>query len=103
MAQIDAPQLNWLEIMYFWEDEDFDFPIPQLGKFIDRSEKLKSSQFRRVDLDHQLCAFVFKLDGGPSSLKLDIQSDGISHMLSQISAILSNVDRLSISMSAEYI
>ncbi len=101
VAQIDTPQLNKLAIEYLDEDDDLDFPIPQLCRFIDRSEKLKLSQFRRVDLDLQ--PFGIKLDGGRSSLKFSVQFSGTSQLLSQICGMLSNVDRLFISsMGKEY-
>jgi hypothetical protein len=50
VAQIDAPQLNYLHIDYLDEDLGTDYQIPELCKFIDRSDKLKLSHFRRADL-----------------------------------------------------
>lgn len=120
VAQVDAPQLNCLGIVYlgkgkgYWgeveqysdssesedeEEDNIDFQIPQLCKFIDRSENLKISWFRRAFLEIQDYFVIIELDGGRSSFKLSIHNIRISQVevFSQISCILSNVDRLFIS------
>ncbi|KAI9440660.1 hypothetical protein H4582DRAFT_2097477 [Lactarius indigo] len=105
VAQIDAPRLDWLEMGHIFKDEDFDFSIPQLRKFIDRSEKPKPSQFRRADLDFQPRLLIINFVEGPSFLKLSIQEDAKTQVLSQISTIspMRTVDRLVISSgSPEY-
>ena len=98
VAQIDAPQLDCFGIEYleYWDEEEVaDYQIPQLCKFIDRSEKLQLSLFRRMDLHIQLNTVDIELvHGGQSSFKLSIQDEGISQVLGQICGILSNVDRL---------
>ena len=61
VAQIDAPHLDCLRIKH-WDQQDFQ--IPQLCKFVDRSEKL-SSQFRRALLlvNFDTVAIYFFLSG----------------------------------------
>jgi len=101
VAQIDAPQLDFLEIEYLDQDPVTDFQIPQLCKFIDRSEKLKLSRFRRALLflwPHTAVIDLFHR-GGPS-FHLSIQEDAIGQVISQISAMLSNVGHLFISSDA---
>jgi hypothetical protein len=95
VAQIDAPQLSFLQIEY---QDRRDFQIPQLCKFIDRSERLKLSQLKRA-LSHlefdAVAIHLFHRD--QSSFDLSIQEDMIGQVVNQISAMrLSNVDRLSI-------
>ncbi len=89
VAQIDTPLLDCLGIEYLdsWdEEEDVDYEIPQLCKFIDRSEKLKLSWSRRMDLHVQPNVVAIELfHGGQSSLKLSIQDAKISQVLSQFS------------------
>ncbi|KAH9166917.1 hypothetical protein EDB89DRAFT_179680 [Lactarius sanguifluus] len=99
VAQIETPQLHRVGIEYLDGVLDFDFRIPQLCMFIDRSEKLKQSQSRHVDLEFQPGTFV--IDWGRSSLKLSIQFNGITGFLSQICGTPSNVDSLFI-ISRDY-
>jgi hypothetical protein len=94
VAQIDTPQLSCLQIVY---PDQRDFQIPELCKFIDRSERLKLSQLKRalLQLDFDTVAIhLFHRD--QSSFGLSIQEDAIGQVVNQISAMLSNVDRLSI-------
>ncbi|KAH8978925.1 hypothetical protein EDB92DRAFT_2118995 [Lactarius akahatsu] len=96
VAQIDAPQLNCFRIGNQYGVTDFR--IPQLFKFIDRSEKLKSSRFILADLLIEPSTVVIELvHRGRSWFHLSVQEEAIGQVVSQISAILSNVDRLSIS------
>jgi hypothetical protein len=93
VAQIDAPQLDCLQIEY--RDQQ-DFQIPQLCKFINRPEKLSSFRraLLRVDFD-AVTIHLFHRD--QSSFRLSIQGgDAIGQVVNQISAMLSNVDHLSI-------
>ncbi len=93
VAQIDTPQLDCLRI----ECWSVNFQFPQLCEFIDRSEKLKL-YFRRMDLHIQPDIVVIELvHRGQSSFKFSIGDEGIGQVLSQISGMLSNVDRLFIS------
>ena len=98
VSRIDAPQLNRLEICYL--DMGVDFHLPQLCEFIDRSEKLTQSQFRHADLiitpptSTAPRTAIIKING---QFILSTWDERISRALSQISGILSNVDRLSIS------
>src|SRR6266702_2986049 len=102
VAQIDAPQLDRLRIEYLDQDEDVNFQIPRLCKFIERSEKLKPSQFRHADLSIEPCTVVIEL-WGQLSFELSFLDEGIDQVLSQICGMLSNVDRLFIgSVNPEY-
>ena len=96
VAQMDAPQLKRLEITYSKEDEGVDFQIPQLSKFLDRSETL--SRLRHAELDIWPDPVIIGLDESESfsrrSFSLGIQNVGISQVLSQIPGMLSNVDSL---------
>lgn len=95
MAQIDAPKLDRLGIGYL--DPSADFQIPQLCKFIVRSEKFRLSLFMHADLRavHMPRITVIEL-WGQSFFTLSTRDDGMSQVLSQIAGILSDVDRLSI-------
>ncbi|KAH9160765.1 hypothetical protein EDB89DRAFT_2235528 [Lactarius sanguifluus] len=96
VAQIDTPQLDCLR-MECWED--YNFHIPQLCKLIDRSEKLKLSWFGHMDLHIQPYLIIIEIfHGGQSSFKLSVRNIGISQVLGKISHMLSNVDRLFVSM-----
>ncbi|KAH9160763.1 hypothetical protein EDB89DRAFT_1375053 [Lactarius sanguifluus] len=102
VVQIDAPQLNRLGIGYEDEDdEDISFQIPQLCKFVDRSEKLKLSRFRHADLGITPRATVIGLWGQSSLFTLSTRG-GISQVLSQISGMLPSVGVLSICAYREY-
>jgi hypothetical protein len=104
VAQIDAPQLDCLEIEYRDQREDTDFQIPELCKFIDRSEKLfKLSRFR-ADLTLDFDDVTIQLSRRAQSFSLSIQGDAMGQVVNQISAtsMLSNVAHLSIfQLSAE--
>ena len=60
VSRIDTPQLNSVEICYFW-GWNINFDLPQLSTFIDRSEALKESLSRRckvmVNEDEDLISF----------------------------------------------
>lgn len=98
VAHIEAPQLDYLHIKYLDEDPGTDYQIPQLCRFIDRSEKLKLSCFRRADLDvRPFTAIVDLLTNGgdsESSFRLSIQEDAIGQVVNQLSVLLTDVDRL---------
>jgi hypothetical protein len=95
VAQIDAPQLGRLQIEYRGSRKDFQ--IPQLCKFIDRSEKLKISQIRRAILQLFHDGISLRLfHRGQSSFDISIHGDTMGQVVSQISATLSNVDALCI-------
>jgi hypothetical protein len=111
VAQVDAPQLNCLGIEYLGsrdyieeysdeeEEEDIGFQIPQLCMFIDRSKNLNLSRFRRAFLEIRDYFVIIELHGGSSSFKLSTRDTRIGQVevFSQISGMLSNVDRLFIS------
>ena len=98
ISRIDAPQLHRLEICYL--DMGVDFHLPQLCEFIDWSEKLKQSPSRHADLiitprtSTAPRTAIIKIKG---QFILSTWDEGISQALSQISGMLSDVDRLSIS------
>ena|SRR6266702_3728997 len=96
VAQIDTPQVDLFGIGISDDDEDVDFQIPQFCKFIDRSEKLQQSRFRRAILRITPLNAVIELSG-QSSFTLSVQDEGISQVLNQIRGTLSSVDRLFIS------
>jgi len=97
VAQIDAPQLYSLGIEYSDEEHVADYQIPQLCKFFDRSEKLKLSWCRRMDLKVEFGTVIIDLfheDKFLSVFQLAVQDEGINQVLGQICPMLSNVDRL---------
>jgi hypothetical protein len=101
VALIDAPQLNFLHIDYQDQDNGIDYQIPQLFKFIDRSEILKLSCFRRADVFIEPYAAIVELDRGQSSFRLSIQEDAVGQVVNQLSALLFNVDRLFITSKSK--
>ena len=104
VALIDAPQLNYLHIRYLDEDARIDYQIPQLCKFIVRSEKLNfsRSRFRHAHLTAEpFIATVELLDGGRSSFRLSILEDAIGQAVNQLSALLTDVNRLFIDSTGE--
>jgi hypothetical protein len=94
VAQIDAPQLSFLHIEYLDQDIGTDYQIPELFKFIDRSEILKLSCFRRADLVIEAYTAIVELNRGQSSFRLLIQEDAVGQVVNQLSALFFNVDRL---------
>jgi hypothetical protein len=95
LVRIDAPQLDRLSMEYYLdEDEDVNFQIPQFFIFIDRSEKP-----RHVDLSIN-CETIINEFWGQFSFELSPRDVGINRVLSQISDMLSTVDRLFISSEA---
>jgi hypothetical protein len=102
VAQIDAPRINRLGIGYL--DLRTDLQIPQLCKFILRSEKLRLSVFRHADLvviprfgDTPRTSIVELW--GQSFFTLSTRDEGMSRVLSDIAGVLSDVDRLSIGLA----
>jgi hypothetical protein len=91
VAQIDAPQLNFLHIEYLDQDIGTDYQIPQLCKFIDRSD---IPCFRRADLLIEAYTVIVELYRGRSSFRLVIQEDAVGQVVNQLSALLFDVDRL---------
>src|SRR6266702_326204 len=94
VAQIDTPQLDYLRITY-QDWHQIDFQIPQLCGFVDRSEKLKLSRFRRADILLRSSPVVIELFHlGQSPFRLSIPEGVVGQVVSQLSAMLSNVDCL---------
>lgn len=86
-----------MHIEYLDEGTSIDYQIPQLCEFIDRSENLNLSRFRSADLTVEaVTATIELLDGGRSSFRLSIMDDGIGQVVNQLSALLTDVNRLSI-------
>ena len=92
VAQIDTPELNCLQIKYLDQHEVIDLQIPELCKFIERSEKPK--RFRRAGLLIEPGTVLIGLHLGESSFRLAIQEETICQVVSQLSAMLSDVDCL---------
>jgi hypothetical protein len=93
VAQIDAPQLDYLNIEY---RDHQDYQIPQLCKFIDRSKKLCGLRHALLLVDPDTITIELQ-----SSFCLAFQEDAIGLVVSQISAMLSNVVRLTINSDCE--
>ena len=100
VAQIDAPQLNCLHIEYLDQDEGTDYQIPQLCKFVDRSEILKLSRCRRADVFIEPYIGIIELSDRGQPFRLSIQEDAMGQVVNQLSSLLSNVDRLFISSAS---
>ena len=94
VAQIDAPQLDFLHIWYLEQAEGTDYQIPQLSRFVDRSEILKSSRCRRADVLIEPCTGIIELSRRGQPFRLSIQEDVMGQVVDQLSILLSNVDRL---------
>jgi hypothetical protein len=102
VAQIDTPQLKCFQIKYLDEDPSggVDVEIPQLCKFIDRSETFSQFRCAELDIQHdteldiQYDIVILELDG--DRFRLTIPDGWISQVLNQISGMLSSVDRLDI-------
>ncbi|KAH9161109.1 hypothetical protein EDB89DRAFT_2080942 [Lactarius sanguifluus] len=103
MAQIDAPQLDSLLIEYHFQREGTDFQTPQLRKFIDRSDKLKLSQFTyaglfvRPDIVMELAHHR----DHHSFFYLAVQGEAIGQVFNQISVMLSDVYELRIFLESD--
>ena len=93
VAQIDTPQLECLKVDYLDEHEGFEFQIPQLCKFINRTEIFKKQQFRSADLCFEDYTVTLELDEG-WMLRISILEEWISEILGQNFDMFSNVDRL---------
>ncbi|KAH9044151.1 hypothetical protein EDB84DRAFT_1559101 [Lactarius hengduanensis] len=94
VAQIDAPQLISLRIE-LCQLEDTGFQLPQLFKFFDRSEKFKLSRFIHTDI-FMSNAVAIELDRHcwRSSFSITVPEKAMGQVVSQLSAMLSNVTRL---------
>ncbi|KAH8999918.1 hypothetical protein EDB86DRAFT_3101529 [Lactarius hatsudake] len=105
VAQIDTPQLDYFRISYF---NQLDFQVPQLSRFIVRTQSLYLARFKRARVDFgannvyvSLYCEREELLEGHFSLQiscqgLDWQVSHVAQTLSQSAALLSNVDDLSI-------
>ncbi|KAH8988426.1 hypothetical protein EDB86DRAFT_3081537 [Lactarius hatsudake] len=93
VALIDTPRLCCLQI-----EGISDSQIPQLCMFIDRSEQLR---FSSAVLIFQPYAVIFELNQrGRSSIRISVEDYVICQVVNQLSAMLSNVDRLLIGSEA---
>ena len=93
MAQIDTPHLECLKVDYLDEHDGFEFQIPQLCKFINRTEIFKQHQFRSADLCFEDYTVTLELDEG-WMFRISILEEWISEILGQNFDMFSNVDRL---------
>jgi hypothetical protein len=112
-ACLDAPRLNSISIRY--SNLVIDFQVPQLCKFINRSEITKRSPPRRCDITLQYNSICFDLDTtidrgdvwedssriqvSFTCQELDEQVSLITQVLSRISPLLSNVIHFTIDWS----
>ncbi len=105
-ARIDAPQLD--DIVIFYSDQVVHFGVPQLSEFINRSDNLKRTLSRDCQLTLYYDCVDFHIGGGTSDeaecwdrdrgisvciicKEIDQQILHMAHVLSSISAILSNM------------
>ena len=104
LARLDAPRVDCVEIELFPEH---DYRAPQLFWFLNRTENLKSDQFRRARLFFlpKNSDFSFKLDDptgnccqGQLSLEMwrGVPVLDLVHILCQLTATFSKVDHLSV-------
>ena len=106
VARIDAPRLVWLGIHYL--NQVVDFEVPQLSRFIDRSENLKRSLSRCCEVTLDRGGVDFCIGGATSdetkrwdrgtgiSVRIvcqgiDWQISHITHALGWISTIVSDI------------
>ena len=105
IAQIDTPQLDYFRISYF---NQLDFHIPQLSKFVGRTQNLSLARFKRARVDFGINNLDVGLYGEREELLethfsfqipcrgLDWQVSHVAQILSQSGAMLSNVSDISI-------
>jgi hypothetical protein len=105
VAQIDAPQLDYLRIecRNQYGEDITDFRIPRLREFIYRSEKFKLSRLRRAHLivyigaDFDIAINLLNQDQSSFSFRVSFgQGVPIGPVVSQLSVLFSNVDHLSV-------
>ena len=102
VARIDAPQLTWFEITYWVLPDDFE--VPQLCRFINRSEHFKQTLPRtcRLAFLHRLVELRIATSiPGNFSVRVvcegtDWQISQITHALGRISPLLSDMVRFTI-------
>ena len=104
LAQIDTPHVHDVRIIYFGEEVQ----TSQLSQFIDRTANIKRAQFRRAKLNFQYgspriildlpqgecCQTCLTLSPPAEDPNSPVQS--MVHLLSQLIAMLSNVNHLSV-------
>ena len=106
VSLIDAPQLHYFRISYF-NQLDFQVPVPKLSNFIGRTQNLYMAQFKRARIDfgsNSVYVILYSerenlLDDNHFSLQiscrgLDWQVSHIAQTLSQTSAMISDVEDL---------
>ena len=102
VSRIDAPRLSYTFIKFF---NQLIFDIPQLPRFIARTEKLKSFKRAEVFFDGQAVGIGFYLPETtlPRNLtvrivcsKLDWQLDSLAQVCNQFLPLLSGVEQLDI-------
>jgi len=106
LAQLDTPRLDNCHIWYLVINLH-DFQVPQLSKFIDRTQNHKSFHLKRVRVSSAMRHYVINLyfervESHDFSLQLTGAMyyrevlHGVAQVLSQFSAVLFNIDHLSI-------
>ncbi|KAH9167924.1 hypothetical protein EDB89DRAFT_1909676 [Lactarius sanguifluus] len=105
VAQMDTPRLDYFRISYF---NQLDFQVPQLSRFIVRTQSLYLARFKRARVDfgandvyvslycerEELLESHFSLQ--ISCQGLDWQVSHVAQTLSQFATLLSNIGDLSI-------
>ncbi|KAH9167656.1 hypothetical protein EDB89DRAFT_106735 [Lactarius sanguifluus] len=91
VAQIDTPQLDYLQIKYLFHQEVSDFQLPQLREFFNRSEKFR---FIHADLRIELSTITIELVHHRQSFYLSVQQEAMGQVISQVPLMHSNVGRL---------
>ena len=110
VARIDTPQLRGIVICFL--NQLVDFQVPQLSKFVDCSLDLELTLFRHAHLTFSNGSVKFTMSHNDESRHvshyvehpttrilcqgIDWQVSHLAHVLSQLSATLSNVVRLDI-------
>ncbi|KAH9066935.1 hypothetical protein EDB83DRAFT_2379801 [Lactarius deliciosus] len=98
VAQIDAPQLECLQIEYQFHSE---FQLPELREFFDRSEKFRDSRFIRADLHVEPFIIAIELVRRHQSFYLSVQQEAMGLVVSQVPLMHSNVGHLFIGSDYE--
>lgn len=106
MAQINAPRLSSIRISYF---NQIVFQVPQLFRFVGQTQVIELARFERAQVNFRgshvyISHYSEQVESRRSHLALRISSQGLdwqvsqlTEVLSQSSAVLSDVGHLSIS------
>ena len=98
VARIDTPQLVWLNAHFFM---DLMFHIPQLHRFIARTENIRSLNPAKITFSSSIIKFVSgprvrEVELAISCKEPDWQASSMAQVCSQLSPLLSQVEQLDI-------